>query len=168
MALDARDLHDWATVQVDMLPHYPTLTRLARDATVIVEWGVRGAVSTWALLDGLPETGRLYSVDVVDCVVPPRVSDDPRWEFIVGDDLDPAIQALLPERADLVFIDTSHEYDQTVGELAYAASLRPRRIVMHDFVMEPVARAAYEFMAREGWKLIDNELPFGLATLELI
>lgn len=164
--LEAVDLRQWADENVDMAPHIATLTRWARKAKVIVEWGVRGGVSTWALLDGLPEDGTLWSVDIDACTVPPRVSSDPRWIFLVGDDLDPAIQAQLPDHADLVFIDTSHTYEQTVGELAYAVTLTPARIVMHDFVMEPVARAAYEFMARENWKLIDNELPFGLATLE--
>lgn len=165
-ALLATDLRQWAYDQVDMAPHIATLTELARQCHTIVEWGVRGGVSTWALLDGLPENGRLYSVDIVDCVVPPRVSDDPRWTFLVGDDLDPAIQGLLPAVCDLVFIDTSHTYEQTAGELAYALALHPLWIVMHDYVMEPVARAADEFCAREGWKVIDNELPYGLATLE--
>ena len=165
-ALAATDLRQWATDQVDMAPHIWTLIQHAAAAKTIVEWGVRGGVSTWALLDGLPEDGHLWSVDVVDCVVPPRVSNDPRWTFIVGDDLDPAIKAQLPDRADLVFIDTSHTYEQTVGELAYALTFEPKRIVMHDYVMEPVRQAAEEFLAREGWRLVDNELPFGLATLE--
>lgn len=164
-ALDATDLQSWADEQVDMAPHYRTLTRYALECISIVEFGVRGGVSTWALLDGLPADGLLYSVDVIDCIVPPRVSADPRWFFFVGDDLDPVIQRKLPKLADLVFIDTSHTYEQTVGELAYAATMRPARIVMHDYVMEPVAQAATEFCAREGWAVVDNELPFGLATL---
>jgi predicted O-methyltransferase YrrM len=164
-SLEATDLQSWADENVDMAPHYRTLTKYARECTVIVEWGVRGGVSTWALLDGLPEDGLLYSVDVIDCIVPPRVSSDPRWHFLVGDDLDPVIQARLPDSCDLVFIDTSHEYEQTVGELAYAADLHPARIVMHDYVMEPVLRAGTEFCAREGWTVVDNEMPFGLATL---
>ncbi len=166
MALEAVDLQSWADAQVDMAPHYRTLTRYAQECGTIVEFGVRGGVSTWALLDGLPEDGSLWSVDVIDCVVPIRVSTDPRWVFLVGDDLDPDIQARLPKHADLVFIDTSHTYEQTAGELAYAATFSPRRIVMHDYVMEPVARSAAEFCASQGWSVVDNELPFGLATLE--
>ena len=165
-ALAATDLEQWAIEQVDMHPHYPTLTRYARECDVIIEWGVRGGVSTWALLDGLKPTGTLYSVDIIDCIVPPRVSQDPRWRFIVGDDLDPAVQKQLPLVCDLVFIDTSHTYEQTVGELAFAATLQPRRIVMHDYVMQPVLQAGTEFCEREGWRVVDNEMPFGLATLE--
>lgn len=164
-ALQATDLDRWAYEQVDMAPHYRTLIKYAHDCKVIVEWGVRGGVSTWALLEGLPADGRLYSVDILDCVVPYAVSSDPRWTFIIGDDLDPAVQAQLPDRADMVFIDTDHTYEQTVGELAYAATFDPARIVMHDYVMDPVRQAANEFCAREGWVVAANELPFGLATL---
>jgi predicted O-methyltransferase YrrM len=164
--LAATDLQSWADDQVDMAPHYRTLIRYAREAKVIVEFGVRGGVSTWAFLDGLPDDGLLYSVDIVDCIVPPRVSGDPRWTFIVGDDMDPAVQAQLPETADLVFIDTSHEYEHTVNEIAYALTLEPARIVFHDYVMPPVQRAVDEFTARTGWRLVANELPFGLATVE--
>src|SRR5258708_6444815 len=106
-SLDATNLQAWADENVDMAPHYQTLIRYARECTIIVEFGVRGGVSTWALLDGLPEGGLLYSVDVIDCIVPIRVSTDLRWRFLVGDDLDPAIQRRLPDSADLVFIDTS-------------------------------------------------------------
>lgn len=165
-ALEATDLYQWASDQVDMAPHIYTLMNHASEATTIVEWGVRGGVSTWAILDAMPANARLFSVDINDCTVPPRVSSDPRWTFLVGDDLDPAIQAQLPDTADMVFIDTSHTYEQTAAELAYALTFQPKRIVMHDYVMEPVARAADEFCAREGWRVVHNELPFGLATLE--
>jgi len=162
----ATTLAEWAYRWVDMAPHVATLTRLATEARTIVELGVREGVSTWALLDGLPADGRLYSVDIARASQPPRVANDPRWTYIIGDDLSPEVHARLPERADLVFIDTSHEYEQTVSELAYTLSLSPARIVMHDYVMEPVARAADEFCAREGWSVVALEPEYGLATLE--
>lgn len=165
-ALDATDLIAWAADQVDMAPHIATLTRLARKCETIVEFGVRGAVSTWALLDGLPETGQMWSVEINgNHNMPPRVTTDPRWTLIIGDDRDPSVHAQLPDHTDLVFIDTSHEYEHTVAELAYAQTLTPARIVMHDYVMEPVLRAGTEFCEREGWRVVANEMPFGLATL---
>ena len=166
MALSATNLVQWANDQVDMAPHIATLTRLARGCETIVEFGVRGAVSTWALLDGLPDSGLMYSVEINGTHdMPLRVTGDPRWTLIIGDDLDPAIQAQLPAHSDLVFIDTDHEYAHTVAELAYALTLTPDVIVMHDYVMEPVHRAGTEFCAREGWYVRANEMPFGLATL---
>lgn len=163
---DYTDLGQFAYDQVDMYPHIETLTKLARQARTVVEWGVRGGVSTWAILDGLPDDGVLVSVDINACIVPRRVSEDPRWTFIVGDDLDPTVIDKFPPNVDMVFIDTSHTYEQTRDELSLALTLHPARIVMHDYVMEPVARAAGEFCARENWALVNNELPYGLATLE--
>lgn len=164
--LDYTDLDMFARDQVDMYPHYPTLTRLARECATIIEWGVRGGVSSWAFLDGLPEDGRLVSVDIVPCTVPLRVAGDPRWTFIVGDDLDPAVRAQLPARADIVFIDTSHTYEQTIAELDIALDYTPRRIVLHD-VNQPQVRAAVdEFCVATGWRITAYEEPYGLTTLE--
>ena len=47
MALDATDLRQWAYDQVDMYPHIWTLNGHAAKAKVVVEFGVRGGVSTW-------------------------------------------------------------------------------------------------------------------------
>jgi hypothetical protein len=65
-ALEAIDLERWAYDQVDMFPHYRTLTSYARECLTIVEFGVRGGVSTWALLDGLPEDGYLYGLATLE------------------------------------------------------------------------------------------------------
>lgn len=162
-ALAATNLHEWAEEQVDMLPHFPTLTDYARKARVVVEWGVRGGVSTWALLEGLPGDGHLVSVDILDCTVPLRVSTDPRWTFLVGDDLD----VKLPEHADLVFIDTSHTYEQTAAELTAALALTPARMILHDYALDPVKRAVDEFCLREGWHVARHERSqWGLVVLE--
>lgn len=159
-------LAEHAAAWVDMEPHIATLARLASGAHTIVELGVRGGVSTWAILDAMPADATLVSIDINPCDVPERVRSDPRWVFIVGDDQAQAVRDQVPPHADLVFVDTSHEYEHTVSELAWALTLRPTRIVLHDYVMEPVEQAAAEFCAREGWRVVDNELPFGLATLE--
>ena len=165
-ALAATNLHQFATEWVDCVPHYPTLINLARGAKTVIEWGVRGGVSTWALLDGLPEDGHLWSVDIIDCVVPPRVSEDPRWTFLVGDDLNIAIQRQLPAEADLIFIDTSHTYEQTAAELALAAQMT-RKIALHDYALDDVKRAVDEFCAREGWHVAFHERSqWGFVVLE--
>lgn len=142
--LRAIDLRDWAIANRDMAPHIITLTAFAKRASTIVEFGVRSAVSTWAFLDGLPGDGRMWSVDIVESRVPPRVYEDPRWTFIVGDDRDATVRAVLPDHADLVFIDTSHEYEHTVAELAIADSFHPNVILMHDAHWDGVERALNE------------------------
>ena len=169
-ALEATDLREWAVANRDMTPHIETLTRYASEAQIIVEFGVRGAVSTWALLDGLPPGGRMWSMDVDDCVVPPRVSSDPRWSFIRGSDLDGSVWSLLPEQADLVFIDTTHEYKHTEMELRLALTLKPARVLCHDAEWPGVERAVHEVL-HQGWSMEgyypagDERGPFGLVSL---
>jgi hypothetical protein len=145
-----------------MEPHTAQLTALAERATLIIEFGVRGAVSTWALLDGLPADGRLIGVDIIPdrdwydrnqpewtgyaTPIPPRVRRDPRFSFVHGNSID----VDLPEHADLIVIDSSHDYHQTVAELARAAKLTPAVIALHDYLYSEtpdVRRAVDEFVA---------------------
>lgn len=147
----------------DMAPHLATLCRLARDANSIVEFGVRTGVSTWALLDGLPPDGRLTSVDIEDVRpdLPDRITNDERWAFIHGDDL----VVTLP-RADLVLIDTTHEYHHTLEELRLAADIGARRIVLHDWNLPDVQDATGRFMRDSGyWLQALEPSEWGLAVL---
>lgn len=172
IAAEATDLYEWAVVNRDMVPHLTTLRAYAKTADTIIEFGTRGGVSTWALLDGLRLKGRMWSVDITDCQVPLRVADDPRWTFIVGDDMDPAVQAQLPAHADIVFIDTSHEYEHTRAELEFALTRTPKAILCHDAEWEGVSRAMVGFCSDHPWHIAsfmpasDAKGPFGLAVLE--
>lgn len=75
--------------------------------------------------------GHLWSVDLDP---QPALDVDAGWTFIQGDDLDPAVLRQLPPAADIVFIDTSHRYDQTLAELnVYYPRVRAGgKIVLHD------------------------------------
>jgi hypothetical protein len=125
------DLVAYAKGWVDMAPHLGHLMDMASRARVVVEFGIRGAVSSWAILDGLPPDGVLVGVDIdPNCPIPERVSSDPRWTFVVGNDL----LVDLPRHADFVMIDSSHELKQTVLELDRASTLGPEVIALHDYL----------------------------------
>lgn len=146
---DGLTLEDYARRWVDMAPHLATLTELARSAKVIVEFGIRGGVSTWAFLDGLPDDGRLIGYDLdadVPDMLPPEVRDDPRFELRRAD----TTRAELPDSADLVMIDSSHEYNQTLAELRRVVSLHPAVIALHDYTdpNHPGVRLAVEQFMR--------------------
>lgn len=151
----------------DMVPHVATLTALASEARTIVEFGVRGGVSTWALLDGLHPDGSLTSVDIdPDCLdrVPARVSGDPRWVFIIADSTAPIND--LPPHADLVFIDTSHEYHATIHELDIARRLNAAVIALHDYNLPDVSDAVHGFLRRQPhYTLTVEPSEWGLAVL---
>lgn len=140
-------LGEYARAWIDMEPHVAELQVYARGKRTIVEFGLRGAVSTWAMLDVMPADGVLYGVDIdPDVPLPPRVAGDPRFRFVLGDSL--AVK--LPKRADLVMIDSSHEFAQTVAELRRAATLQPDAILLHDYLYAEtpgVARAVDGYVA---------------------
>ena len=161
-------LTEYAARWVDMMPHIDALTEYAREARTVVEFGVRGGVSTWALLRGLPEDGRLVSVDIDEDVfrmTPPWVLEDPRLTVVIGD----ARDASLPD-ADLVVIDSGHEYQETVSELMVAAKLHPSRILLHDYLYAetPGVRQAVDELTGLGrWRLATvHPSQWGLAVLE--
>jgi predicted O-methyltransferase YrrM len=145
----------------DIFEHLPVFVDLCEEleATKVIELGTRGGVSTIAWLYGLEGVGRLWSVDIDPA---PELPYD-HWTFLLGDDLDPQIVKQLPDSADIVFIDTSHTYEQTLSELnVYVWKVRPGgKIVMHDSELRrvpartrqpdfPVKVAVEEFCNEEG------------------
>ena len=163
----------------DIYRHLPTFVRLVteRDARHVLELGTRTGVSTIAWLYGLEQTGgRLTSVDIDE---KPRIGDYPHWEFIQGDDLDPAVVTRL-DRADIVFIDTSHLYEHTVAELNTYVHLvrRPGLIVCHDTELAhpegaparprfPVKTAIREFAAENRFEWTNEPSCWGLGIIDV-
>jgi predicted O-methyltransferase YrrM len=165
-------LTEYAARWVDMAPHIEALKGYAAEAGSIVEFGVRGGVSTWAMLKGLDEDGHIIAVDndpdVLE-MLPPWVRDDPRLELIIGDDL----VVELPNRyVGMVVIDSGHEYEQTLAELQRAHRLTEGRIVLHDYLYAEtpgVRQAVDEFVAGFDWAIATvHPSQWGLAVLRRI
>jgi predicted O-methyltransferase YrrM len=157
-----------ANTQSDIHAHLPALYHYASvgDAQII-ELGVRGGDSTVAFLAAIQTNGGyLWSCDVN---APPFANAwqtaTPQWEFVHGDDLERFPYA--PDQVDVVFIDTSHTYHQTVAELdLYHAKVRPGGVILlHDTELRspadspasdppfPVRQAVQEFAEDYGWEL---------------
>jgi hypothetical protein len=128
-------LSEYARAWIDMEPHIAQLAELASHAHTIVEFGIRGGVSTWAMLSGLRKDGELWAVDIEDVRprLPLAVTRDPRFHFLLGDSLEVPLHG----RCDLVMIDSSHEFAQTVAELLRASKLGPKVIALHDYLYAP-------------------------------
>jgi predicted O-methyltransferase YrrM len=121
----------------DLGQHMRGLHDLALDYEdpTVVELGVREGASTIAFLDALTSVGgHLYSIDIDHPKVPIWWADTGLWTFLIGDDVSPAVIAEIPERIDILFIDSSHYYQQTIDELdAYAYRVRPGGLILlHD------------------------------------
>tara|TARA_B100001027_G_scaffold155541_1_gene109427 strand:+ start:4789 stop:5424 length:636 start_codon:yes stop_codon:yes gene_type:complete len=76
----------------------------------ILEFGVQNGTSTLKFLEICENNnGYLYSVDIEDCK---KVSQNKRWKFIKSrDDNFDFIKSQIPDRVDVIFIDTTHEAD---------------------------------------------------------
>lgn len=118
------------------------------DAQQVVEIGVGSGRSTTALLLGAGETGgNVWSVDVKDWGHYGGLEESDRWTFVLSDSL--AAVDECPRPIDLLFIDSAHDYEQTIAELrAYAPLVREGGVVaMHDTTSWPddIPRAIREF-----------------------
>lgn len=123
----------WSDIQGQM----PLLRSWARryDAPAIAELGTRSGQSTSALLAGASATGgHVWSVDNGPVDVPSWWADTGLWSFLAADDMGGRAYQWVPERLDILFIDTSHLFEHTREELyRYVPRVRPGGVVLcHD------------------------------------
>ena len=127
-------------------------------APQVVELGVRSGNSTCAFLAAVEAVGgHVWSVDPVRAHVPPHWFDSDLWTFVQADDLKVVDEA---PACDVLFVDTTHAYEQTFHELwYYAGKVRKGGVILlHDTELErpeaaphddpfPVRRATEEFLS---------------------
>lgn len=159
----------------DIYLHLPRLVDLATtvDAHHVIELGSRTGVSTVAWLYALESTGG--HLTTVDLDPAPEIGTWGHWRHVQGNDQDPEVLDQL-EPADIVFIDSSHHYGETVHELnLYRWLVRPGGIMCgHDSELAwpegapradgpyPVKRAVKEFAEDNGYPTFFFEDCWGL------
>lgn len=115
----------------DINMHLKTIMTYAKQCQHVTEMGVRGVVSTWALINALPQ--KIVCYDIVECpiqdasIVSRELDID--FNFIIADTVDPNLNI---EQTDLLFIDTWHVYDQLKLELQYHSNKVNKYIILHD------------------------------------
>lgn len=162
-AVDYRErLALWSDVQ-DHLPYLHKTAARVKGVRVL-ELGVRGGFSTSAFLAAaVKRGGHIWSVDIAEPGVPAHWHKGPWWTFTQADSLvyEP------PGQVDVLFLDTSHDYGQTLAELErFVPHVVPGgRVLLHDTKLKvpfeappqepfPVARALAAFCDARGitWK----------------
>lgn len=140
-----------AEKQTDICKHLKRLYAMVvyLNAQRVVELGTRTGESTVALLEGVRETGgHLWSIDLDVCRTAKEMirsygySDS--WTFLRGDSADPNV-ARFTALLDLVFVDTSHTYEQTMKEInLWFPQVNPRAgaMLFHDVESRPEVRKA--------------------------
>jgi len=136
-------------------------------AKTIMELGVMIGQSTRALLRAAIENnGHLYSIELGNVTLPLVGEamklggmDTTFWTPIQGDDLEVAKTWTIP--IDLLLIDTSHEYENTVKELEAYSKLVVSQgiIIMHDSYYPPVKQAIDDWMKLHGEWLFEDITP---------
>jgi len=122
---------------VDMWEHFPTLKHLASKCQSVIEMGVRGGCSAYALLAGLEQSKAqdkwMIYLDIGMCrngkLEEIAALNDIQIQFVQAD----SRQVDLSEsECDLLFIDTLHTYGQLTLELSLHHNYAKKFIVMHD------------------------------------
>jgi hypothetical protein len=123
----------------DINEHLPTLKEYAQECSSAFETGVRGVVSSYALLYGLvkntsPTNKQIFLNDIEKCDIDEFLkiaelnSISVKYEWRNNLELD----FLEGESYDLTFIDTWHVYGQLKRELAKFSKITNKYIIMHD------------------------------------
>lgn len=168
-----------AKIKSDISEHLPTLYSLAVElkAKVVIELGVRTGESTIPFLEAMQVTeGHLWSVDVEACEsAKKKMKDfglDSRWTFTMLDDISYGMHVWdRSKKADIIFVDTSHEYRQTEMEINVFEPLLRRGglMIFHDTVSFPqgVLKPIQEFLAKHpGYQFENHKNCNGLGILK--
>ena len=129
-AAEIEKLYTQACKSTDSInEHLPVIRKLASECDTIVEFGVKIARSSRALLLGV--RGRLHSFDIVPTALAKKIQElaGPKWIYKICSSL----KATIP-KCDMLFIDSLHTYTQLKAELAVAAHQARRYLVLHDTV----------------------------------
>lgn len=125
----------------DINEHLLTLMTYAQECEYIVELGVRGCVSSWALLAGLLQNQKpnksLFMNDITECPIQSVVEQGRQAGVSMNyqwcNDL---YLDVSKEPIDMVFIDTWHVYGQLKRELAKFGPVTRKYILMHDTTVD--------------------------------
>lgn len=151
----------------DINEHLPTLYKYATECESIFETGVRGCVSSWALVYGLLNNGKssrkILLNDITSCPIQSlldataRVDISVQYQWINNLNLD------VKESIDMTFIDTWHVYGQLKRELAKFAPLTNKYILLHDTTVDGV----HGETVRCGWNSHEQSIVSGIPADEI-
>jgi len=151
----------------DINQHLNTLSDYAEKCESIFETGVRGVVSSWALLKGLnsSKSNSKYFLmnDIEECDVSEicKISNKLgiKMDWIWKNNLD----LNLNKKFDLIFIDTWHIYGQLKRELEKFSVISNKYIILHDTTLDGV----HGETIRNGWDSKKQSVESGYTVEEI-
>jgi cephalosporin hydroxylase len=125
----------------DIQEYLPLMYGMAKsyDKVRVLEFGSRKGNSTLAFLAAAEMAGgHVWSNDINNITGDPEGMlpwfPNEYWTFTCGNNMNPAVQDRLPAECDVLFIDTSHEYEHTLEECrAFVPRVAPDGVALfHD------------------------------------
>jgi hypothetical protein len=155
------------TTPSDINEHLPTLFSYAMQCESIIELGVRGCVSSWALVYGLLNNNsnrkQILLSDLAECDITELLqyttNTNVRIEYIWINDLDLQIMS----NVDLTFIDTWHVYGQLKRELNKFSKCTNKYIIMHDTTVDAIDGETI----RNNWNALEQSKQSGIPVEEI-
>lgn len=152
----------------DINEHLPTLMKYASECNNIFETGVRGCISSWALVYGLFNNNnisrkKILLNDIVLCNIDElhnyckdlNIDIECIWKNNLNIELD--------QNYDLIFIDTWHVYGQLIRELNKFAPFINKYIIMHDTTIDGI----YGETIRSKWNAKKQSRQTGIPVHEI-
>ena len=126
----------------DTNEHLPTLFKYASCCESVIECGVRGCVSSWALLYGIlnnkKENKCLLLNDISTCNIDELLNLASGLDVEIRSEWISNLELNLSQNYDMVFIDTWHVYGQLKRELTKFSKLINKYIIMHDTTIDEI------------------------------
>jgi hypothetical protein len=149
----------------DINEHLPTLKTYAQECSSVFETGVRGVVSSYALLYGLVENKNttdkvIFLNDIEHCDIDEFLkiaelnSVSVKYQWINNLDLPFSNN----ENYDLTFIDTWHVYGQLKRELEKFSKITNKYIIMHDTEIDGIEGETKRSSGLYNWLYVGNNL----------
>ena len=147
----------------DINEHLPTLFKYASGCESIFETGVRGCVSSWALISGLLNNNKpvkkILLNDINKCNIDELLQltndldIDVKYAWINNLDLD------IEEEVDLTFIDSWHVYGQLKRELDKFSKITKKYIIMHDTTVDAIHGGTVRMNQDAKQQSLDSGIP---------
>jgi len=151
----------------DINEHLTTLYNYAKDCESIIECGVRGCISSWALAYGLIDNNKDKKNILLNDIEPCNIDDflnitqntplDVSYYWCSDLDLE------VNESVDMTFIDTLHVYGQLKRELEKFSKVTNKYIIMHDTIVDGI----YGECIRHNWNASELSLKTGFPIEEI-
>jgi len=154
---------------IDIYEHLPTLYNYAKECDSVFETGVRGCVSSWALLFGLVNNlnnnkKKLFLNDINECDINDLLNSANELDNIsINYEWKNNLLLELNENYDITFIDTWHVYGQLKRELDKFSKITNKYIIMHDTTVDEI----YGETIRNGWDPVQQSKDSGFPIDEI-